>query len=133
MLNPISFRHRLHVAVRIFKQWQHPSRANHLRSTYWTSRHAIKRKIVPHPSFARITRTFPDCRICLWNFFQWLFAIIHDFYPLVMEKHLTDVISQKPILSGSLTPRSATASTTYWANLHLSAQKKEAAFTIITC
>ncbi len=104
MLNPISFRHRLHVTVRIFKQWQHPSRANHLRSTYRTSWHAIKRKIVPHPSFARITRTLPDCRIRLWNFFQWLFAIIHDFYPLVMEKHLTDVISQKPILSGSLDP-----------------------------
>lgn len=104
MLNPSSFRHRLHVTVRIFKQWQHPSRANHLRSTYRTSRHAIKRKIVPHPSFARITRTLPDCRIRLWNFFQWLFAIIHDFYPLVMERHLTDVISQKPILSGSLDP-----------------------------
>lgn len=86
MLNPISFRHRFQVAIRIFKQWQHPSRANHLRSTYRTSRHAIKRKIVPHPSFARITRTLPDCRIRLWNLFQWLFAIIHDFYPLCYGK-----------------------------------------------
>lgn len=96
MLYPILLGHRCFCRVRrILKQWQHSRCANHLRSTYRTSWYAVKRKIVPHPSFARIARTFPDCRIRLRNLFNRFFAIIHDFYPLlILETHPADVISQ---------------------------------------
>ncbi len=124
MLNPISFRHRFKITIRIFKQWQHPGRANHLRSTYRTSRHAIKRKIVPHPSFARITRTFPDCRISLWNLFQRFFAIIHDFYPLCYGKTSNPTLFHRSHYLAEVLSRPDFCLDNYWANFHYNCSKK---------
>jgi len=50
-----------------------------------------------------------------------------------MEKHLTDVISQKPTLSVSFTSHRTPTSTTNGSTFYITDQKKEAAFTIITC